>query len=364
MRTARFGACKFPKAWLIAVLLLAGLQAGFAQQRAGEGSTRLSRQAEEDITALCNRQHPSLIGDYLVRQDCVVRETRIARERVRTTREREERDRRELAARPCVAEALPRIEQTIMRARNSLHSGMGLQEIQNTLDQFFVRPGSVTVSDADITMQVYVNEVRFSCITEFYFSIAVDVRRDGDSTKFTVVAHNAPAGFPEGSGGEIRLARFERNFVAERAEEPARRAHFAVLRRGAIAQRALRVINREFICPNGDCRSYIYKISITNESTETISSVTFDFYFIENANASCPVPRPPSSDGFRPFLRRWQSDHTIRGNSITVRTSLRPGETQIYQWSASDSARYLPLLVGRELNSTACADIWDIEIHP
>jgi len=127
MRVSPFKTYKFPKALLIAVFLLAGLQAGFAQQRTGEDATRLSRQAEEEITALCNRQHPSLIGDYLVRQDCVVRETRLARERLRATREREERDRRELAARPCVAEALPIIEQTIMRARDSLTPNMRLQ---------------------------------------------------------------------------------------------------------------------------------------------------------------------------------------------------------------------------------------------
>jgi hypothetical protein len=363
MRVFPYRIYKFPKAWLIAVLLLAGLQAGFAQQRTGEDSIRLSRQEEEEVTALCNRQHPSLIGDYLVRQDCVVRETRFARERLRATREREERDRRELAARPCVAEALPRIEQTIMRARDALTPNMRLQEIRTTLDQIFTPPGQMGISSHDINIQVYIKEIGFNCDTDFYFNINVDIRRDGNSTRFSVWAYNAPVGYPDGSGAERYIARFARNFVEERAaierqsrleaesraralaEEEQRRQQAEFQRRQTAARAGLRIINREFDCISPSCDLYRYRITLKNETQEIIRFINFGFNLLYTPETRCPSSSTPR-------IRRA--------------TTLGPGETQMYQISQLEyrADGYLQDMPVGRAGSSACATIESVGINP
>ena len=378
MRVSPYRIYIFPKAWLIAVLLLAGLQAGFAQQRTGEDSIRLSRQEEEEITALCNRQHPSLIGDYLVRQDCVVRETRFARERLRATREREERDRRELAARPCVAEALPRIEQTIMRARDALTPNMRLQEIRTTLDQIFILPGEIGISSRDINVQIYINQIRFNCNTSFYFIIDAYVRRDSDSIEFAVWARNPPVGYTDGSGAERYIARFARNFVEERAaierqsrleaesraralaeeeqrrqqaitegerrrqralaEEEQRRQQAELQRRQTAARVGLRIINREFDCGTSSCTFYRYRITIKNDSREIVRFINFGFNLLYASETRCPSSLTPR----------------VRRNTV-----LGPGETQIYEISHFEISVEMP--VGRP-GSSACATIESVGI--
>lgn len=295
------------------------------------------------IAAECRRQYPSLLGDYLSRQACIDEKERLERGRLRQAQDEaerrrreqqasEERRRREEAVRPCIATALPTIEERLAEIRNQVNHKMTLDQVKEKLDPFFAIPGNIVVSEQDIFEKVYINYLRTPCQTDFYFLVNVSAYRDGNLRRLAVWSENPPMGYPMG----LR-AHFSRDLADERYEEEASARRIAAaererqrqavlqeerLRREADLQRRLEAIRRQLIitsrnveCPySSNCDEYRVTVSVKNNSKETVRVIRFGFSIIPNSEV-CPTNLSPRVD------RRF---------------TLQPGETGTFRLSSFD----------------------------
>jgi hypothetical protein len=293
----------------------------------------LPNDVREQITSECRRQFPNLIGDYLKRQDCVERLERERREALREQQRAEERRRREEAARPCIATALPSIETSLIRARNSISQSMTLDEVKTELDRIFDRPGEIVASSNNIFDKVYVNGIYPRCDTEINFLVNVDANCDRQLTRYAVWSNNPPRGYASGFRDDLwrdiamerqqeqeriraaQAAEQERQWQAQLAEQQ-RQRQIEMQQRVAAARNQIVITSRNIECPYSTmtrCEGYRVTVSVRNNSRETVRSLKFGFTIMPEDETTCPSSLSPR---------------------VTRQFTLSPGETASYVWDA------------------------------
>ena len=281
------------------------------------------------IAADCRRQHPNLVLDYVSRRACIDENERIERGRLREEQEAEDRRRREEraaeeqrrrdeAVRPCIAAALPSMEEKLRTVKARVNHNMTLDQIKENLDPIFPTPGEIVFSQQDIFQRVYVNYLRPPCFTNFDFLVNVSSDRDGNLLRLGVWSRNPPIGYP----GHYRTD-FSRDLSQERLEERERerrivmaeqeRRRLADLQRRAEAVRSqLMITSRNFECPAGqiNCDGYRVTVSVRNNSSEIVRGIRFGFSIIPEGE-SCPANLSPR---------------------VSRQFTLQPGETGTFRW--------------------------------
>ena len=300
--------------------------------------------ARDRIAADCRRQHPNLVFDYVSRQACIDENERIERgrlrqeqeaedRRVREERAAEERRRREEAVRPCIAAALPSMEEKLATIKTRVNHNMTLDQIKEDLDKFFPTTGEIVFSQRDIFQRVYVNYLPPPCATNFGFLVNVSADRDGNLLRLGVWSQNPPVGYPD----DFR-ADFSRNLTQERLDERERasriiaevqerqrqltlieqdRRRLAELQRRSEAVRSqLLITSRNTECFSQiNCDGYRVIVSVRNNSSEIVRGIRFGFSIIPEGE-SCPANLSPR---------------------VSRQFTLQPGETGTFRWMGSET---------------------------
>ena len=286
------------------------------------------------ISADCRRQHPNLILDYLSRQACIGENERVERSRLRQEqdaadrrlweeRAAEERRRREEAVRPCIAAALPSMEEKLTTIKARVNHNMTLDQIKEELDPVFPTPGEIVFSQHDIFQRVYINNLSPPCVTNFDFLVNVSADRDGNLLRLGVWSRNPPVGYP----GHYRTD-FSRDLSQERLEERERVRRIVVAeqerrrltdlqRRAETVRGQLMITSRNIECPPGqiNCDGYRITVAVRNNSIEIVRGIRFGFSIIPEGE-SCPANLSPR---------------------VSRQFTLQPGETGTFRWTGHEA---------------------------
>ena len=159
-------------------------------------------QSDQWIEDNCKAIFPS-ISEFFKRSSCISEEKK-------AKAQREAKERREEAARNCLAEQIPDIEKLIQSLMKSLNYDDNMNQVISKLEKLKIA-ASIVPSINNIKEKVAVLRINTTCKSDFNFLINITEGEDKRLNSFSVWSENSPQGYPSGF-----LKQFHIDFAAQR----------------------------------------------------------------------------------------------------------------------------------------------------
>lgn len=150
----------------------------------------------------CKYRFPSLFSDYFARDACVSDAKKGQRRRAedekksRAEDEARARDRAlEEAARPCIAQDLPRVEKALTDLKLVLSENATIEEAKVKVTEQIDANTSIVIARDDILQKVVVGNISPKCSTKFNFLINIRFNQQDQIRWLRTYAQNTPMGY-------------------------------------------------------------------------------------------------------------------------------------------------------------------------
>lgn len=176
-------------------------------------------QTDVEIAEQCKSAHPTL-SEIFKKNECVS----IAK---KNRAEIEARNKREEAARPCLAKQIPIMESTIRRLMIDILPTDSLDSATSKLEQATGNKSNLSPSENNIKNMVAINWLGTNCKSDFYYLINITQGEDGKLQSFKVWTDTPPRGYTNGNVNGYRPEFFvdfvSKRKLIERPKSPAQR---------------------------------------------------------------------------------------------------------------------------------------------
>ena len=164
-------------------------------------------QSDSDIAEQCKSAHPAF-SEIFKRNECISNAKK-------TRAEVEARAKREEAARPCLAKAIPALENTIKELGNNISHADTLVVAAAKVAKVTGNKFQIEPSENNIKKMIAVDALRSKCVSDFYYLINIVQGEDGKLESFKVWTETPPKGYINGNANGYR-PEFSVDYVAKR----------------------------------------------------------------------------------------------------------------------------------------------------